>query len=61
MAKRKYIGLPNETMVEVIGFSKGKTFKKVVSLSEALEIKKRKSKVIIYQLGFSQFRDAKEI
>ena len=57
MKKSKYLGLPDETKVEIIGFSGGKVFKKTVSLKEANEIKLKKPGTIIYQLGYSQFKN----
>ncbi len=61
MAAKKRIGLPTETMVEVIGFKDDKVFKKIVPISEALKINKKRPKAIIYQLGFSKYKNVIEI
>lgn len=59
--KIKRIGLPLETKVEIIGFSKGKAFKKIVSYQEALDLKKKKPEIQIYQVGFSQYKNVTEL
>lgn len=63
MAKRsktKYLGLPEETKVELIGIKGDEVFKKVMTYAEAKNVKKAKGwQYYIYQVGFSQFKNVK--
>lgn len=59
MAKRsktKYLGLPEETEIEVIGIKGNKVFKKIMKYREAKSMDKIKGfNYYFYQIGFSQF------
>lgn len=61
MAKRyksKFLGLPDETEIEVIGIKGDQVFKKIMKYGEAKQMKKAKGwKYYFYQKGFSQFNN----
>lgn len=52
--------LPLETQIEVISIKGDKSYKKIMTFGEALNIVKKKGWVYInYQLGFSKFNNEK--
>lgn len=59
MAKRiKYLGLPRDTKIEVVGtHPKHGTFKKEMTFGQALNLEKKKGWTYRnYQLGFSSYK-----
>ena len=56
--KQKYLGLPLETVIEVIAEKDGKIYKQEMTLKEANNINKKKGfSYKFFQKGFSCFKD----
>ena len=58
MRKQKYLGLPLETVIEVIAKKDGKRYKQEMTLGEANNMDKKKGfSYKFFQKGFSCFKD----
>ena len=59
--KGDYVGLPFETIIEVVATDGKEYVKREMTYGEALNLKKRKGWTYInYQKGFSQFNNIKQ-